>query len=155
MMAERPRVVFDCNVYFQALISPRGPAGQCLESAEKGRLTLFVSDATLAELRDVCLRPVLARRFAITSDALDVFMHAVLQHAVRLRSVPHVFDYDRDPDDAIYIDLAAATGARLVVSRDRDLLALQDPTSPDGLRLRERFPQLRIVTPSELLAQLG
>jgi predicted nucleic acid-binding protein len=34
-----------------------------------------------------------------------------------------VFEYERDTDDAHYIDLAVACRAKLIVSRDRDLRA--------------------------------
>jgi predicted nucleic acid-binding protein len=37
------RVVFDCNVNFQAVISRSGPAGQCFAAAQEGKLSLFTS----------------------------------------------------------------------------------------------------------------
>ena len=49
-MAER--VVFDCNIYFQALISPNGPAGACLTAAQQGRLQLFVTEHVIQELTE-------------------------------------------------------------------------------------------------------
>jgi predicted nucleic acid-binding protein len=51
------RVVFDYNVYFQALISRGGPAAQCFSAAQEGKLLLFASARVVDELRDVCLRP--------------------------------------------------------------------------------------------------
>lgn len=38
------RVVFDCNVYFQALISPAGPAGRLFALAAVQLVELFVSE---------------------------------------------------------------------------------------------------------------
>jgi predicted nucleic acid-binding protein len=40
-MSDRLRVVFDCNVFLQALANPDGPAGQCLEFALTGKATLM------------------------------------------------------------------------------------------------------------------
>jgi len=40
-----PPVVFDCMIFAQALISPRGPAAQCVERVRRGQAT--VGDATL------------------------------------------------------------------------------------------------------------
>ena len=42
-MTEPGHVVFDCNVYFQALIGPTGPAGQAFLEAQHRRLILYVS----------------------------------------------------------------------------------------------------------------
>ena len=53
-MSDPDRVVFDCNVYFQALLSSKGPAGHVFVAAEAGRLTLYTSRIVLTELRDVC-----------------------------------------------------------------------------------------------------
>jgi predicted nucleic acid-binding protein len=44
-----PRVVYDCNVYVQALINLNGPASRCVESAREGKASLFVSPFVLAE----------------------------------------------------------------------------------------------------------
>ena len=49
----RLRVVFDCNTLIQAIAFECGPAAECLRLAESGRFELFVSRATLAELRRV------------------------------------------------------------------------------------------------------
>ena len=149
------RVVFDCNVYFQALISRSGPAAQCFAAAQEGKLLLFASPRVVGELRDVCLRPRIASHFRLTDARVDAFVAEIERVAEFLNDVPHVFDYERDPNDAHYVDLAVAATAKLIVSRDRDLLALKDPHNPDGADFRLRFPQLSILTPVELLGRLA
>jgi putative PIN family toxin of toxin-antitoxin system len=147
-------VVFDCNVYFQALISPGGPAGSCLQAVGKG-LSLFLTERILAELRDVCTRPIISAKFGITEARLQTYEQLLKSTATIIDDVPHVFTYPRDPKDEHYVDLAIAVGAQLVVSRDRDLLALADANDPAGRDFQARFPGISIVTPTELLAKLS
>lgn len=47
MIVRAERVVFDCNVYFQALIAPSGPAGECLSAAARSEVQLFLSEETI------------------------------------------------------------------------------------------------------------
>ena len=47
------RVVFDCNIFAQSLISPGGPAGACVERVLEGKVRLFWSDYVLAEIRRI------------------------------------------------------------------------------------------------------
>ena len=149
------RVVFDCNVYFQALIAPNGPAGQAFLAAEMGRLTLYTSRTVLDEFHDVCSRPLLATRFRLSMEKTEAFVELIQSFAVILDNIPHVFDYPRDPDDEHYVDLAVAASATLIVSRDKDLLALRDATTSDGQQFQKRFSGIVILTPSELLTRLG
>lgn len=148
-------VVFDCNVYFQALIAPSGPAGRCLGAVNQNRIALFLSEYILAELRDVCTRSAVAAKFGITDARLSNYERQLKSSATLIDDVPHVFTYQRDPKDEHYVDLAIAVGARLVVSRDRDLLALADPNDPAGRDFQARFPAISIVTPQELLSILN
>src|SRR5438874_13686711 len=121
------RVVFDCNVYFQAVISPSGPAGRCFAEALEGRLILFASQHVINEFQDVCLRPHIASRFRLTETRVDAFVAEIVNTATLIDNVPHVFDFERDPDDAHYSDLAVASNATLSVLRDREPLALNVP----------------------------
>jgi putative PIN family toxin of toxin-antitoxin system len=148
------RVVFDCNVFFQSLISPFGPAGACLDAVRQDKLLLFVSRQVFDELRHVCLRPAIATRFRLTEARVDAFVMAVEKLGAFVDVIPHVFDYERDPDDAHYVDLAVAANARLIVSRDNDLLALSNADDPAGADFQRRFPGLEILTPEAVLSRL-
>ena len=68
-----PKVVFDCNVYLQALIKETGPAAACLTLFENGAIELYVSEALLTELRDVLTRPKLQLRYSrLTEERADL-----------------------------------------------------------------------------------
>jgi putative PIN family toxin of toxin-antitoxin system len=153
-MIHSERVVFDCNVLVQALISPLGPASACLSVAKQGEVDLFVSQYLIDEVRRVSGRDRLSLRFKLTPERVEKFVEKVLEIAQMVDHVSHVFDYQRDPSDAHYVDLAVACQAKLIVSRDRDLLALEDPAIPEGQSFKRRFPELEILLPEQLLERL-
>lgn len=153
-MTTPERVVFDCGVFFQALIAPGGPAGACFAAARDGRLLLFISEYVLDELRDVCARPHLTSRFGLNDNCVAAYIIQIEDAATMVESVPHIFDYPRDPDDEHYVDLAVASQARLIVSRDNDLLALDDLSNPEGKTFHERFPSLVVLTPEAMLRRM-
>lgn len=119
-----PRVVFDCNVLFQALISPLRPSRRCVEIAGLGRAHLFVSQFLYEEFIDVTERPGVRQKFHLDSNQVAEFLDRLRAFAVFVDVVPEVFAYGRDRDDAHYINLALAADTRLVVSRDNDLFGL-------------------------------
>ena len=154
-MTPPERVVFDCNVYFQALTSPLGPARRLWELAIAGRIKLFVSAYTLDELRSVATRPRILHNYGFKHSAVEEFIDDIRKSSTCLESIPHVFDFPRDPSDAHYVDLALAADAKLIVSRDKDLLSLRDPATVDGRDFLGRFPKLLILTPPEVLTLLA
>ena len=154
-MTAPERIVFDCNIYFQALTSPRGPARRLLEFAAAGRVSLFVSTYTLDELQDVAARPHILRKYGLESSVVEEFLRDVRSCSTCLESVPHVFDFPRDPSDAHYVDLALAVDAKLIVSRDDDLLSLRDAGTAEGRDFLSRYPTLLILTPPEVLKLLA
>lgn len=150
-MTTPERVVFDCNVFFQALTSPFGPAARLLELASSRDILLFVSAYALDEIRDVTSRPHIIAKYRLETTIVAGFIADISSFATCVDSVPHVFDFGRDPDDAHYVDLALAVDAKLIVSRDRDLLSLRDDKIPEGREFMQRYPQLSILTPPEAL----
>jgi putative PIN family toxin of toxin-antitoxin system len=153
-MSGRERVVFDCNVYFQALISPAGPAGRLLAMAAARAVELFASDYVLDELRELTADARIQKKYRLDEELLLEFFAAISVAAVVVESVPAVFEFARDPGDAHYVDLAVVVDAKLIVSRDKDLLSLADGTTPEGQAFQKRFPGLAVLTPNELLAML-
>jgi predicted nucleic acid-binding protein len=79
---------------------------------------------------------------------------ALGKRSLMIPAVPHVFSYQRDPKDEPYIDLAIAVGASCLVSRDKDVLDLANPTDADGAHLRHLAPLLRILDPLSFLTEL-
>jgi putative PIN family toxin of toxin-antitoxin system len=148
------RVVFDCNVYFQAFISEHGPAGRLLRAVHDGRLSLFLSQYVLDELKDVLARPHIAAKFKFTEERVAEFLGSLIELGSVAADVPHVFDFLRDPKDAHYVDLALAVDAKLIVSRDKDLLSLRDASTNEGRDFAARFPSLQILTPPDALQLL-
>lgn len=148
------RVVFDCNIFFHAFLSDTGPAGQLLTAVSDKQLSLFLSEFILDELRDVLARPQIVASFHFSTERVTTYLKSLVDLATWVADVPHVFDFPRDHSDEHYVDLALAVKAHLIVSRDKDLLSLNDPGSPEGRAFRQRFPNLLVLTPPELLTRL-
>ena len=89
------------------------------------RLALYVSDATIEEVRDVLGRPrIRAKNPTITDNSVAEFCGRVLQAAHRIDPVPALFALARDPDDEPYLNLAICGLGGLSVTRDNDMLDL-------------------------------
>ena len=82
-----PRVVFDCVIYAQAIISDRGPAAACLERVRTGELQLIWSDYVLQEIRE--LPEKLPAHFGVTLEIVEIFILAVapyVEHVLHVQT---------------------------------------------------------------------
>jgi putative PIN family toxin of toxin-antitoxin system len=149
------RVVFDCNTLLQALASPDGPAGRCVQLVFDEKISLFISPRVLEELQDVARRPAVVSRLGLKPQRVQSYCQTLELAATILTDVPELFTYPRDPDDALYVNLALAAGAELIVSRDKDLLDLMDVVKPEAAEFQKRFPMLRILDPVAFLREVG
>lgn len=150
-----PKVVFDCNVFLQALVNPNGPAGRCKKLVDRGEVELFVSEEVLAEVSEVLSRPRTRKLApALTIEVVEAFIEDVRLKSICLRNVPEEYRLERDPKDEQYINLAIVAGAKFIVSRDNDLLDLMNPNSKTAGEFQRRFPMLKIINPTDLLAEV-
>ena len=143
----RLSVVFDCMVFLQGAARRSGPSAACLKLVEDNRVELFLSADILAEVQDVLTRPKLQRKYPIlTQEYVGALLRALIRTATIIPDVPRQFVYERDPKDEPYINLALASGAAYLVSRDNDLLDLMS-----DMDFHTRFPKLTIIDPVAFL----
>jgi putative PIN family toxin of toxin-antitoxin system len=156
MSAAPPRVVFDCVVFLQAMIAKHGPSGECVAWARDGRLALFISNPLLAELADVAMRPRLTRKYAaLSASRVSAFIADIERHSVLAPNPPNAFALPRDPRDEPYTDLAIAVDAHYLVTwNERHLTYLMKRDTPEGRGFCRRYPNLKILDPPSLLADL-
>jgi uncharacterized protein len=149
----RPRVVFDCNVLVQALAFAGSPAARALDLMETGTVEVYVSRATLAELRRVLkYDEVLAISPHMTPLRISAFVKRLAYRATRLRRVIPTFSFGRDPDDVPYLDLALAARADFLVTRDADMLWLMTGHTTFCKEFRRKTHPLQILEPVSFLA---
>ena len=145
------KVVFDCNIFAQALMNPVGPAGACVQLVFDGQVTLFIADFVISEIRDIPNKPTPARA-GVTPGKAEDLVQLLLAKAEYVTDIPPVFVHPIDEDDSGYVNLALICDSRLIVSRDRHLLSLNNPAKPWSADFRSRFPDLRIISAEQLLA---
>lgn len=117
------RIVLDTNVIVSALIWGGTPY-KLLQAATEGDIDLYTSPTLLAELREVLAREHLASRLAKQRSSVEqaIAFYGELATSVSPLTTPRVVPGDADDDHVIAAALAAK--ADLVVSGDRDLLAM-------------------------------
>ncbi len=154
MPDKKPRVVFDCMVFLQGLLSTSGPAVSCVKLFEDGKVNLIVSKDILVEIREVLLRSSLRKKYSrLTEERVERLLETLRTKAEIVPEVPSHFHYERDPDDEPYINVAIEAQAEYPVSWDNDLLDLGDESKPAGKLFHEQFPPLKIVSPVFLLKE--
>ena len=90
-MTTGERVVFDSNIFLQALAAPGGPAGRCVQLAIEGKVKLFVSPAVLGEVREVASRPQVVAKLHLVADRVQEFLQAIELAATVLVGFPEPF----------------------------------------------------------------
>lgn len=89
MPEESTRVIFDCNIFLQGIANRNSPARQALRLFFDGSITLFVSEAVLAEIRDVLSRPRIRQKFPRLSTRLvDALLQKIEREAILIKNVP-------------------------------------------------------------------
>ncbi len=159
----KPLLVLDTNVVFDLLHFDDATARPLRLALEAGRLRCVVTEATRDEWRrvldypefglDPAQRAALVRRYQSLSELVPAVaagasppvrgtpIHDGLLYPARQKPMGGRMPLPRcsDPDDQMFIELAAAVPAQGLVSKDRALL-----------RLRRRCAALfRIMTPAE------
>lgn len=140
-MSRPLRVVLDTNVVLSALVFRSAPANRLRRAWQDGAIQPLVSADTAQEVLRVLAYP----KFRLSADDQQELLADYLPHAASVRiprPPPRVPDC-RDPFDRPFLELAAAGRARLLVTGDRDLLALAGQTV------------FEIVTPADFLSRLG
>ena len=130
------KVVFDAGVVFSAA-GWRGEAHRCLAAMAHRQVIAYATAVTLSELRNL-----LADRGHKTKYPPGTTLNWYCDRVKLVEPVPLGKQRSRDVKDDPYLACALAAGAKVIVSRDEDLLVLQKPFG------------IQILTPRELLMKL-
>ena len=116
-----------------------------LEACGLRQVRLLLSNPVLDEYRDVLGDPVVQGRYpGITSTEIARVLDGLRFVSTYIRRSPVRFEYDRDPDDAMFIELAIAGAATHIISHDKDLLSLPTSRTDAGKRFRQRLPGVKV-----------
>ena len=137
------RVVLDTNALVSGILFPLGPPRRLVDAVRAGTWQLCLSEVLLAELLDVLSRRKFAERIARADLTVARIVSEIRDLALLVAPPVMPPTVIGDPDDDHVLACAIGAGAELIVSGDRDLLALR------------QFHGIAIVPPSEAAALLG
>ena len=131
----RERVVADTNVLISRLLLPQSVAAKAVRKiVDEG--DLLVSQATLEELADVLSRPKFDPYIDL-EDRQEFFR--VLNRIAERIPITYPIKACRDPKDDKFLEVAINGNATVIVTGDKDLLALHP------------FRNVEIITPAAFL----
>jgi putative PIN family toxin of toxin-antitoxin system len=118
------RAVLDTNVVLSALVFRGGAAGHLRLAWQRGQVIPLVSAVTVQELLRVLAYP----KFGLSPVEQDELLADYLPYAetVRIPQPPPTVPECRDVLDLPFLQLAVTGKAEVLVSGDRDLLAIAD-----------------------------
>jgi putative PIN family toxin of toxin-antitoxin system len=125
--AGKTRIVLDTNVVLSALVFGGGAAGRLRSAWQAGAFTPLVSTATAQELVRLLAYP----KFRLSAADREELLADYLPYTTTVRipdPPPHVPEC-RAPFDVMFLELAVIGKAKLLVTGDRDLLALAGQTT--------------------------
>jgi putative PIN family toxin of toxin-antitoxin system len=120
--------IIDTNVIVAGLLTRQAdaPTALILNGMLAAIFPFVVSNALLAEYRDVLGRPRLRKLHGLSPDEIEALMVELAQHAIVLQPVAAL--QAPDPGDQHLWDLLAARGDLVLVTGDKRLLESDIPS---------------------------
>lgn len=121
------RVVLESNIVLSALLFTNGRLAWIREAWLSGEIRPVVCKQTVSEL----LRTLAYPKFKLSGDEQEEMLADFLPYSetLVLDQIPANLPMCRDEDDQIFIVLASVCGADMLISGDKDLLALRSELS--------------------------
>ncbi len=117
----RQAVIVDTNVVIAGLLTGNAtsPVARILDGMLAAAFPFVLSEALLAEYRDVLLRPALRKLHGLTVSEVETLLTDIAQHAIVMS--PGVGPPAPDPGDQLLWDLLAAKPDLLLITGDKAL----------------------------------
>ena len=100
-------------------------------------------------------RALVAKFPELTAELVEITIRRLRFVSDYVRSPRVEFEYQRDPRDQKFIELAIALGATHILSADHDLLSLPTSKGEVGKRFRQRLPNVEVLTAESFLRTYG
>jgi putative PIN family toxin of toxin-antitoxin system len=136
------RIVLDSTVLVSAFLTANGAADAVIQRARDGSVLVYASDAILDETQKVLAYPRLVQQYQYTPQDVQAFCDRVRAAVLLVSPLPPFPTICRDPDDDMVLACAWAAAVQYLVTRDKDLLVLQ------------QYEGITIITPEAFLALL-
>jgi putative PIN family toxin of toxin-antitoxin system len=146
------RIILDTNIVVRGFINSYSESGRILRACERRVVVPVLSRPVLAEYRAVLSDPELIGRYPeLGRPEIKLALERLVYVADVVKKVSQRFDYPRDPDDAMLIELALAGDATHLITTDRDLLTLPKARNEAAKRFRQRLPCVSVAPPEQYL----
>jgi putative PIN family toxin of toxin-antitoxin system len=132
--SEKPKIVLDSNVFISGLVFGGKPR-EILDLAIKGLVELGISDDILKEIEGV----LEGKKFQYPKRIVHGLMREIEELAELVEPDAKIEAVPEDPADNRVLECAVESGAKVIVSGDSHLLALQS------------FGEIKIMNPEEFL----
>ena len=134
------KVVIDTNILVSGLMFPESVPGRIIAAWSEAQFDVVSSHEQLAEIGRVLAYPKIRRILRWNDQQIEQFIKRLYIRVEVAEPESTGVEALRDPDDAPNVGALAAADADLLVTGDRDLLALSD-----------RYP---VETPAEFVRRI-
>jgi putative PIN family toxin of toxin-antitoxin system len=132
------KAVLDTSVLVSAFLKPESLPGAAVRAGLEGHYGLCLSLDILAEAaRTLRNKTRLCRKYSYVDNDVSFYIDRLVSASDVVTSLPNTGLVSRDPDDDHVIAAAVASGARAIVTGDKDLLCLKRYLHIDMLSVRE------------------
>ena len=139
-----PKAVFDSTILVSAFLSESGLSRELLKQSRAGLFIICVSEEILEETQRVLLEyPRIRKRYRYSDEAVAEYIMLLRVVAQVITEIPEIKSIIRDPNDDMVIACAVKAKAQYIVTRDKDLLALESYEQTSIFRPEEFMKLLR------------
>jgi putative PIN family toxin of toxin-antitoxin system len=134
-------IVLDTNVWISGIFFRRGVPARILAAWRDDRFEIVVTPDTLAELETKLRQKTI--QFGADPTLADEWLDYIRTYARQVLAAGVAAGVCRDPKDDQFLDAAVSSGARYIVSGDKDLQAL------------DIYQQIKVLSPREFVELMG